>query len=77
MDLLPAYTASGEYFGPRKHVGNALHPNAFGYQVASHVLLAAALQAGLLPEGAIDPSVLLLGRQGTLARLAHASLTPN
>ena len=77
VDLLPAYEAAGAYYGARKHVGNVLHPNAFGYQVASHVLLAAALQAGLLPEGAIDPSVLLLGRQGTLARLAHASLTPN
>jgi hypothetical protein len=75
VDLLPAYTASGEYFGARKHVGNALHPNAFGNRIASHVLLAAALQEGLLPEGAIDPSLLLQGSQGTLARLASASLS--
>jgi hypothetical protein len=57
VDLLPAYEASSLEFGPRRHVGNLLHPNAFGYRIASRSLLSALLAEDLLPAGAIDAAV--------------------
>lgn len=49
VDLLPAFEAAAAEFGPRRHVGNVLHPNAFGYRVAARSLRAALLAQGLLP----------------------------
>jgi hypothetical protein len=71
VDLLPVYEAAAARFGERRHVGNLLHPNAFGYRVAAHALLFAALAQGLLPEGAVETDRLERGANAALARIAR------